>query len=209
MMTLIRLLKKEYPEAACALKYKTVFQLLVATQLSAQCTDDRVNQVTKELFKQYKTVQDFANADIAHLEQMIHSTGFYKNKARNIKKCSQKLVKYFHGKVPKDIDDLVSLDGIGRKTANVVLGVGYGITSGVVVDTHVKRIARLLGITCEKDPVKIEKNLCQVLPKKHWIEWTHLIIAHGRAVCIARRPQCNDCCLNQYCQYYLTTNLKS
>ena len=197
--TILRLLKKEYPVTGCALHHKTPFQLLVATILSAQCTDKRVNLVTKELFKKYCTINSFANANISELEQDIKSTGFYRNKAKNIKKCAQQIIEKFNSKVPRTIEELTQLAGVGRKTANVVLGNAFNTAVGVVVDTHVIRITQLLELTEHKNPEKIEQDLMKILPKKEWIDFSHRIITHGRKVCIARRPNCKDCVLNPAC----------
>ncbi len=195
----LRRLEKEYPDAHCALIYRNPLQLLIATILSAQCTDERVNMVTKDLFRRYTTAKDFAAAPTRHLEKDIKSTGFFRNKAKNIKACCAQLVNQHDGQVPRELTDLVELPGVGRKTANVVLGTAFGIPSGVVVDTHVGRISRRLGLTEEQDPVKVERDLMAQLPKKHWINYSHQIIFHGRRVCKARRPQCDDCSLVDIC----------
>ena len=196
---IVKALKTAYPEAKCSLNFKNIHQLMVATILSAQCTDERVNIVTKNLFKKYTSVKDFAGVDIKQLEKDIHSTGFYKNKAKSIKKSAQQLLEYYEGNMPRTLDELVTLAGVGRKTGSVVLGAGYGLTEGVVVDTHVIRISNLLKLTNHKDALKIEKELMGILPKKDWIIFTHLMIDHGRAVCIARRPDCANCALNKLC----------
>ncbi len=180
------------------LEYENAWQLLIATILSAQCTDARVNLVTKDLFQKYKGLEDFAKADLKELEQDIRSTGFYHNKAKNIIACADKLVKEYGGEVPSDIDALTSLPGVGRKTANVVRGNIYDIPS-IVVDTHVGRISRKLGLTKNEDPVKVEHDLEKVLPKDRWILWNIQIIAHGRAICTARNPKCGECFLAPYC----------
>ena len=182
----------------CWLDYQNAWQLLIATILSAQCTDARVNIVTKDLFQKYKSLEDFAAADLKELEQDIHSTGFYHNKAKNIIACADKLVKEYNGEVPSDIDALTGLPGVGRKTANVILGNIYDIPS-IVVDTHVGRISRKLGLTKNEDPVKVEHDLEKVLPKEHWILWNIQIIAHGRSICTARSPKCSECFLAPYC----------
>lgn len=195
---ILALLDAHYGPVKCYLNHETPWQLLIATMLSAQCTDDRVNIVTKDLFQKYTSVADFANASQAELEKDIHSTGFYRNKAKNIIACCQKLLAEHNGVVPSDIDALTALAGVGRKTANVVRGNIFGIPS-VVVDTHVKRVSLLLGLTKNEDPVKIEFDLMKVLPKDHWISYNTQIIAHGRKVCIARRPQCQDCFLYPFC----------
>lgn len=196
---LIELLNKTYgTEYKCYLNYETPFQLLIATMLSAQCTDARVNIVTKDLFVKYPTVESFANADLKELEKDIYSTGFYKNKAKNIIACSKKLLALFNGEVPSDIDQLTTLDGVGRKTANVIRGNIFHEPS-IVVDTHVKRISNKLGLTSSDDPVVIEKELMEILPQKQWILYNIQIIQHGRTVCIARRPKCAECTLAEVC----------
>ena len=182
----------------CWLDYQNAWQLLIATILSAQCTDARVNIVTKDLFQKYKSLEDFAAADLKELEQDIHSTGFYHNKAKNIIACADKLVNEYNGEVPSDIDALTGLPGVGRKTANVIRGNIYDIPS-IVVDTHVGRISRKLGLTKNEDPVKVEHDLEKVLPKEHWILWNIQIIAHGRSICTARSPKCSECFLAPYC----------
>ena len=193
------LLKKEYPEIKTALLFRDPMQLLVATILSAQCTDERVNKVSKELFKKYKTAQDYANADIKTFEQEIRSTGFYRNKARNIIGAAEMIVKEFDGKVPDAMDDLIRLPGVARKTANIVLSNAYGKIEGIAVDTHVKRLSRLLGLTANTDQDKIEADLMKITPKGEWSNLSHLLIFHGRAVCIARRPRHDVCVLNWFC----------
>lgn len=195
----IWLLKKYYPNAHCALIHKNAFELLVATALSAQCTDERVNQVTPVLFKKYPTPQKLALAEIKDVEKIIHSTGFYKNKAKNLVSCAQDLVSKHQGQVPQDLEQLTELAGVGRKTANVVLGNAFGITSGVVVDTHVSRLSQRLGWSKQTDPLKIEKDLCKFVEKKDWILISHLLIEHGRGPCKARTAQCNTCFLFDLC----------
>ena len=185
-------------EYRCYLNHQNAWQLLIATMLSAQCTDARVNIVTKDLFQKYRSVEDFAKADLKELEQDIHSTGFYHNKAKNIIACCKDLVEKFGGEVPRSIEDLTSLAGVGRKTANVVRGNWYGIPS-VVVDTHVKRVSNLLGLTKNEDPVKIEFDLMKIVPKEKWIDINTQMIAHGRKICVARRPKCQECFLFPYC----------
>ena len=181
------------------LEYNTPWQLLFATILSAQCTDDRVNMVTRELYKKYTSVKDFAEADENELMKDIFSTGFYRNKAKNIIACAKVLLEEYGGEVPSDIDLLVKLPGVGRKTANVVRGNIYNEPS-IVVDTHVKRVSRLLGLTASDDPVKVEFDLMKVLPKEQWILFNIQVIAHGRKVCIARRPKCSECVLREVCK---------
>lgn len=194
-----RLLAQAYPDAQCALVHRNAFELLIATILSAQCTDERVNQVTRVLFAKYPTPQALAALPIKELEKLIQSTGFYRNKARNIRACCQKLVDEHGGQVPAEMEKLVQLPGVGRKTANVVLGTAFGIPSGIVVDTHVARIVRRLGLTRQKDPVKIEQDLMQQLPPHEWIDFSHRLIWHGRKVCKARRPLCDQCVLASLC----------
>lgn len=193
------LLRREYPDAHCALDYRTPLELLIATILSAQCTDVRVNMVTPELFRTYRSAADYAKAPPAKLEQAIKTTGFFRNKAKNIQGCCQMLVEDYGGQVPQELDELVKLPGVGRKTANVVLGSAFGIASGVVVDTHVTRLSRRLGLTKAKDPVKIEQDLMQQLPKKEWVNFSHRLIWHGRRICVARKPRCSQCVLNKIC----------
>ncbi|MEP3479871.1 MAG: endonuclease III [Fuerstiella sp.] len=195
----IRQLKKLFPVAECALDHETPFQLLVATILSAQCTDERVNQSTPELFKNYPDAQALKNSTQEDVEAIVKPLGFFRNKAKNIRAMAGQLVDDFDGEIPLDIEMMVTLAGVGRKTASVVLGVCYGIPSGVVVDTHVRRICNLLGLTGSQNPEIIERDLMEILPKKEWIEWSHRIIFHGRATCIARRPQCADCGLLKHC----------
>lgn len=197
---ILRRLDEHYTtEYKCYLNYETPWQLLIATMLSAQCTDARVNIVTKDLFVKYPTLEAFAGAKLAELERDIHSTGFYKNKAKNIIACAQKLLSDFGGEVPESIEELTSLAGVGRKTANVIRGNIYHQPS-VVVDTHVKRISQKLGFTKENDPGKIEMELMEILPKDHWILYNIQIITHGRGLCPARNPQCADCFLNDLCR---------
>ena len=199
MARVLRKLKADYPEVSCALNYESPFQLLIATILSAQCTDVRVNLVTRDLFSKYRTPPMFAKAPLKDLERCIHSTGFFRNKAKNIKACSVALLEQHDGRVPQRLKDLVALPGVGRKTANVVLGTAYGLATGVVVDTHVGRLSRRLGLTQEADPVKVERDLMGLLPKKEWIDFSHRIIYHGRAVCSARKPLCDDCSMQEFC----------
>ena len=195
----VRRLRREYPDASCSLDFRTPLELLVATILSAQCTDERVNLVTKKVFRKYPTAAHYASASLPELERDIQSTGFYRNKAKSLKGCCQALVETHQGKVPKEIDILIKLPGIGRKTANVVLGTAYGIASGVVVDTHVARVSRRLGLTQQKNPEKIEQELMQQVPEKQWIALSHRMIRHGHRFCTARRPRCDDCPLASVC----------
>lgn len=196
---IVRILNETYTtEYKCYLNHENAWQLLIATMLSAQCTDARVNIVTKDLFVKYPTLQAFADADVKELEKDIYSTGFYKNKAKNIIGCAKKLISDYGGEVPNDIDALTQLDGVGRKTANVIRGNIFHEPS-IVVDTHVKRISNLLGLTNEEDPVKIEYDLMDKLPKEQWILYNIQIITHGRNVCIARKPKCEECTLAAVC----------
>ena len=191
-------LAKLYPDAHCALEHQTPLQLLIATILSAQCTDVRVNMVTPALFERYKTAQDFADADPKDLERMIASTGFFRNKAKNIIACCKAIVAEHGGEVPNTLEELVKLPGVGRKTANVVLGDSFGVP-GITVDTHVGRLSRRLGLTVQEDPVKVEFDLMEVIPKPDWTPFSHRLIFHGRRVCFARKPNCAGCILNSFC----------
>jgi len=194
-----RILRQEYPNATCALDFRTPLELLVATILSAQCTDKRVNLVTKDLFRKYRSAADYARASPEALQRDIQSTGFFRNKAKSLIGCCAELVAKHGGEVPKDLETLVGLPGIGRKTANVVLGTAFGIASGVVVDTHVTRVSRRLGLTRHKDPVKIEQDLMAVIPQETWIDFGHALVLHGRRLCVARKPKCDDCPLGPFC----------
>ncbi|MCU6746203.1 MULTISPECIES: endonuclease III [Lachnospiraceae] len=199
---ILKILDEQFgTEYICYLHYETPWQLLIATMLSAQCTDARVNIVTADLFQKYDTLEKFANADIKELEQDIKPTGFYHNKAKNIIACTKALVERFHGEVPRSLEDLTSLAGVGRKTANVIRGNIYHDAS-VVVDTHVKRISKRLGLTCSEDPEKIEQDLMKELPEDHWILYNIQIITFGRSVCTARSPKCGQCRLQKYCKEY-------
>jgi len=196
---IIRRFKKEYPDAHCALNYTNAFELLIATILSAQCTDERVNLVTANLFRKYRKPQDYLEVLQEELEQDIHSTGFFRNKAKNIQAACQKIVEQFGGKIPQTMDELLSLNGVARKTANVVLGNAFGIASGVVVDTHVSRLSQRLGLTENTAPEKIEKDLQEIVEEKNWIMFPHWLISHGRKICQARKPKCGECVLNDLC----------
>jgi endonuclease-3 len=195
---LIPLLKKHHPDAQCSLNFKNPLELLIATILSAQCTDERVNKVTKDLFKKYKSAEDYARARPAILEGDIRSTGFYKNKTRSIINCCKKIFQDHKNSVPATLEELVKLDGIGRKTANVILGNAFG-TPGITVDTHVKRLSNRLGLTKNQDPVKIEYDLMEVVPRKEWTHFSHLMIFHGRKTCMARKPLCTECVVESLC----------
>lgn len=195
----LRRLKADYPNAHCALEHDSPFQLLIATILSAQCTDKRVNVVTKDLFAQFPGPEDFATTPVKKIEKAIQSTGFYRNKAKNIKSCCQDLVEQYDGEIPQDLETLTNLAGVGRKTANVVLGTGFGLATGVVVDTHVGRLSRRLGLTANTDAVKVEKDLIPLIPKKRWVQFSHQMIDHGRAICDARKPKCGECSMKKFC----------
>lgn len=194
-----RQLAIDYGDAECALNFKSPFQLLVATILSAQCTDERVNIVTKDLFKRYPTPAAFAAAPLADIEKGVQSTGFFRMKAKNIQGASRELIDKYQGKVPQDLDALVALPGVGRKTANVVLGTAFGHPSGVVVDTHVGRLSRRLGLTKQTDPEKVEDDLMRALPAREWIDFSHRLIHHGRRICNARKPKCAECSMESFC----------
>lgn len=198
-LEILVILKRLYPDATCSLTYETPVQLLVATILSAQCTDERVNKVTPELFAKFPDASALATADREELETLIRSTGFYRNKAKNIQGACQKIVEEFDSNVPKQMEKLLTLPGVARKTANVVLAHGFGINEGVTVDTHVKRLSQRLGLTQESDPNKIERDLMQLLPQKDWENFSIRIIYHGRAICNARKPKCSDCQLAHLC----------
>ena len=196
---LLRILRTTYPDAHCELNHDGPFQLLIATILSAQCTDVRVNMVTPALFQKYPDPKSMAAARQEDLEELIRSTGFFRNKAKNIRAAAQALVEHHHGEVPRELEPLTHLPGVGRKTANVVLGNAYGIESGIVVDTHVARLSQRLGLTKQKDPVKIEKDLIKLIPQDTWTLWSHLLIWHGRRRCMARNPDCPNCELQSLC----------
>jgi len=199
VLKIIELLEKEHPDSKIALNYTNPLELLVATILSAQCTDRRVNIVTKFLFKKYRKAEDYANTDLEELEKDIRPTGFYRNKARNIKKCCQILVEKFNSQVPKSMEEMVELPGVARKTANIVLSNAYGIIEGIAVDTHVRRLARRLRLSKYENPNKIENDLMEIVPKTHWKRITDLLIFHGRRICVARKPKCGICVLNKLC----------
>ena len=196
---IIKRLKKAYPDAHCALVHTNPFELLIATILSAQCTDVRVNIVTADLFRKYRGPEDFLNVAQTELEKDIHSTGFFRNKAKNIQAACKRIIEVYGSKVPQTMDDLLTLGGVARKTANVVMGNAFGIASGVVVDTHVSRLSQRLGLTNEKTPEKIERSLAELVPKKDWVMFPHWMIYHGRQICDARKPKCDDCPLTDIC----------
>jgi endonuclease-3 len=191
--------RKTYPEAHCELTYTDPLQLLIATILSAQCTDKRVNIVTKDLFKKYRSAADFADAPTGELEEVIKSTGFFRNKARNIQNCCRKLVELHGGEVPRTMEELIQLGGVGRKTANVVLGNAFNVVVGVIVDTHAMRLSHRLGLTKEKTPEKIELALMKLLPEKYWLLFSHWLVWHGRRRCYARKPDCANCEVKKFC----------
>jgi endonuclease-3 len=196
---IIGFLEKEFPNAKIALNYRNPLELLVATILSAQCTDERVNMVTKSLFTKYKKAEDYANADIAELEQEIRPTGFYRNKARNLKNTGEMLVERYHSHVPKTMDEILELPGVARKTANIVLQNVYGVVEGIAVDTHVRRVTARLGLTANEDQDKIEQDLMKSVPRDKWMRITDLLIYLGRRACTARKPKCDICVLNKIC----------
>ena len=198
---ILKILDEHYPNVRVALNYTNPLELLIATILSAQCTDERVNQITPYLFKKYPTAKDYATADLKTLEEDIKPTGFYKNKAKHIKECCQVLVEKYHGQVPANLEILTKLPGVGRKTANVVLGNAFDMP-GIVVDTHVRRVAKRLGLTKHQDALKIEKDLMQLIPKEKWTKFSLQLTWHGRRICKARKPQCNKCPLHKWCDEY-------
>ena len=198
-LEILNRLQQLYPEARCSLSYDTPVQLLVATILSAQCTDERVNKVTPELFHRFPDAASLAGADRGELESLIHSTGFYRNKAKNIQGTCEKIIREFKGQIPRQMDDLLTLPGVARKTANVVLANAYGINAGVTVDTHVKRLSYRLGLTQHQDPTKVERDLMSLIPQSDWENWSIRLIYHGRVVCMARKPACDRCTLADLC----------
>ena len=201
-LEIIKRLKKAYPTAHCALNHTNAFELLIATILSAQCTDERVNIVTSTLFRKYHGPRDFADAPQAELERDIHSTGFFRNKAKNIRAASQRILDEYGGEVPQTMDELLTLGGVARKTANVVMGNAFGIASGIVVDTHISRLSQRLGLTKQKTPEKIELDLQKLVPKTDWVMFSHWLIFHGRQICHARKPKCRECVLADECPSY-------
>lgn len=199
-INILEILKDTYPDAKCSLDFSTPFELLVAVILSAQCTDERVNKTTPFIFSKFKTPEDFANMDLELLENLIHSCGFYKNKAKNIKLCAKQVLENFGGIVPNNMQDLMSLAGVGRKSANVVMLEVFNDAQGIAVDTHAKRISNLIGFSSEKEPEKIEQDLIRVIPKEYWKDVNHLLIWHGRNICVARNPRCDICPVRGYCK---------
>ena len=201
-IVLVEALKKRYPDATCSLDFTTPFELVVAVMLSAQCTDERVNKTTPALFSHCPTIQDFANIDLATLENLIHPCGFYKNKAKNIKLCAKQVIENFGGEVPHTMEELTTLAGVGRKSANVILLEVFGIAEGIAVDTHAKRISNRIGFSKQSEPEKIEQDLLKLIPKKYWKDANHILIWHGRNICKSRKPKCDTCVVNAYCQFY-------
>jgi endonuclease-3 len=199
VLKIIKLLEKEHPDAKVALHYSNPLELLIATMLSAQCTDERVNIVTKTLFKKYRTPKDYVDADVKELENDIRSTGFFRNKAKNIRGCCQMLVEKFDSRVPRAMEEMLELPGVARKTANIVLSNAFGVVEGIAVDTHVRRLAQRLGLSEYEDPNKIEADLMWIVPKDRWMRITDLLIFHGRRVCTAKKPNCAGCVLNKIC----------
>lgn len=198
---IIKILKELYPDAKCSLNFSTPFEILVAVVLSAQCTDDRVNKVTPALFAKYNTPEDFVNMDIETLEKLIHSCGFFKSKAKNLKKTAQILVDNFNGQVPNNMEDLIKLPGVGRKSSNVIMLEAFNMPQGIAVDTHCKRIANRLGFSSETDPYKIEMDLLKVIPYEYYKDVNHLFIWHGRNLCSSQKPKCYKCSLKKYCNF--------
>ena len=206
IINFINILKQTYPDATCSLDFKNPFQITVAVMLSAQCTDERVNKTTPALFERCKTIEDFANIDIKELEEIIHPCGFYKNKAKNIKECAKMVLTKFNGEVPHTMDELLTLPGIGRKSANVILLEAFGIAKGIAVDTHAKRVSNRMGLSLETDPEKIEQDLLKIFPKEYLKDINHLFVWHGRKTCDSRNPLCDTCTVKQFCKYYLKSS---
>jgi endonuclease-3 len=204
---IIQILHKIYPKSRTALTFRNPLQILVATILSAQCTDERVNQVTPMLFQKYKSAEDFARADQEELEEEIRSTGFFRNKAKNIIGASTEIVEKFSGKVPDNMTDLITLPGVARKTANIVISSGYQKSEGIAVDTHVKRLSGRLGLSKEKNPDKIEQDLLVIVPREEWIDFNYMLVNHGRQICQARRPRCSECPLNHLCPFFKSSGM--
>ncbi len=197
---IIKILSEEIPDSRIALRFSDPLELLIATILSAQCTDVKVNQVTADLFKKYRSAKDYAESNLVTLEEEIRPTGFYRNKAKSIQRCGQELRKRFGGEVPKTLEELVTLPGVGRKTANVILGNAFGIP-GIVVDTHVHRVSQRIGLTKNDDPVKIEFDLMKIVPQEEWTHFSNLLVWHGRRICVARKPLCEQCPIRKLCNY--------
>lgn len=205
-LKIIEILKEYYPDATCSLDFKNPFEMMISVMLAAQCTDERVNKTTPELFAKYGTPELMANADIKDLEKIVHPCGFYKNKAKNIKACSQKILDLFNGKVPENMEDLQSLPGVGRKSANVIMLEAFHNPQGIAVDTHAKRISNRLGFSKETEPEKVEKDLLKQIPKEYYYDVNHLLVWHGRAICDSRKPKCEECPVKAYCDEYKKLN---
>ena len=203
---IIEILKEYYPDATCSLDFETPFQMMIAVMLSAQCTDERVNKTTPELFEKYGTPEKLANINLDELEKIIHPCGFYKNKSKNIKACSQKLLDDFDGIVPEDMEKLQSLPGVGRKSANVIMLEAFHNPQGIAVDTHAKRISNRIGFSDENEPEKIEKDLLKQIPSEYYYDVNHLFVWHGRKICDSRKPKCNECPIKTYCNYAKSTS---
>lgn len=199
---IIETLKTTYPDATCSLDFKTPLQIIIAVMLSAQCTDERVNKTTPYLFEKCKTVEDLANIDIKELEEIIHPCGFYKNKAKNIKLCAKQIIENFNGEVPQTMEELISLAGVGRKSANVVMLEAFNNPQGIAVDTHAKRISNKIGFSKQSEPEKIEQDLLKVIPKEYLKDVNHLFVWHGRKTCVSRKPNCENCAIKEYCKTY-------
>ena len=205
-LEILKILKETYPDATCSLDFTNAFEIVVAVMLSAQCTDERVNKTTPNLFKRCKTIKDYTEISLDDLEKIIKPCGLYKNKAKNIKMCANDIIKNYKGIVPSTMKKLLSLPGIGRKSANVILLEAFGITEGIAVDTHVKRISNKIGLSLEKDPEKIEQDLIQLYQKKYYKDINHIFVWHGRKTCIAKKPLCEKCTIKRYCEYYKKLN---
>ena len=199
---IVEILKNHYPDAKCSLDFKTPFEMLVAVCLSAQCTDDRVNKTTPSLFAKFDTPEEFANADIKELEELVHPCGFYKNKAKNLKAAGQKILNDFAGEVPQTMDELMTIPGVGRKSANVIMLEAFNLAQGIAVDTHCKRISNRLGLSDNTEPSKIEQDLLKILPQKYYKDVNHVFIWHGRNICTSQNPKCFNCPVNNYCNFY-------
>lgn len=205
IIEIFKLLKKEYPDAKCSLNFTTPFEILVAVMLSAQCTDERVNIVTSQFFPIYNTPEAFANMPLEDIENLIHSCGFYKNKAKNLKLASQKIINEFNGNVPQTMEELITIPGIGRKSANVIMLEAFNTPQGIAVDTHVKRLSTRIGISNQKEPEKIEQDLLKIVPKKYYKDANHILIYHGRKICKSQNPNCINCCIKKYCMHSNTS----
>ena len=208
LITVIKILKNTYPDATCSLKFTTPFQMGIAVMLSAQCTDERVNKTTPELFNKFKLPKDYINCSLEELERIIHPCGFYKNKAKNLKAYAEKIVKDFNGKMPCTMNELITLPGIGRKSANVIMLEAFNNPQGIAVDTHAKRISNRLGLSNESEPTKIEQDLLKIVPKEYYKDINHLFVWHGRKMCTARKPKCGDCPIKEYCREF-AKNIKN